>query len=80
MDLKDKSKFQKKVYYYFESHYIGEILELRPASLSRHYIKFKPKNDVWFQQFHNGINVDSVDFIRNTVSGFISNSSKLIVE
>ncbi|WP_304137363.1 hypothetical protein [Mesonia mobilis] len=74
---KDKTVFQKKVYSFFENRHIGMILKLEPASLNRHYIKFKPFNSVWFQQFSDSINIDSVDFENNTISGFISNTSKL---
>jgi hypothetical protein len=77
---KIKSEFQNKVYSFFENRYIGKIIELKPASLNRHYIKFKPMNSVWFQQFSDSIDVDSVDFENNTISGFISNSSKLICD
>lgn len=76
--IKNKSDFQNKVYSFFENRYIGKILKLEPCSLNRHYIKFKPNNSVWFQQFSDSIDVDSVDFENNTISGFISNSSKLI--
>ncbi|MBB3123753.1 hypothetical protein FHS04_001256 [Mesoflavibacter sabulilitoris] len=75
---KIKSEFQNKVYSFFENRYIGKIIELKPASLNRHYIKFKPMNSVWFQEFSDSIDVDSVDFENNSISGFISNSSKLI--
>jgi len=74
--VKNKSDFQNKVYSFFENRYIGEILKLEPASLNRHYIKFKPITSVWFQKFSDSIDVDSVDFQNNTISGFISNSSK----
>ncbi len=77
---KIKSDFQNKVYSFFENRYIGKILKLEPASLNRHYIKFKPNNSVWFQKFSDSIDVDSVDFENNTISGFISNSSKLICD
>ncbi len=77
---KIKSEFQNKVYSFFENRYIGKIIELKPASLNRHYIKFKPMNSVWFQQFSDSIDVDSVDFENKSISGFISNSSKLICD
>tara|TARA_R100000655_G_scaffold39519_2_gene74801 strand:- start:1647 stop:1886 length:240 start_codon:yes stop_codon:yes gene_type:complete len=77
---KIKIEFQNKVSSFFEKRYIGEITELKPASLNRHYIKFKPFNSVWFQQFSDSIDVDSVDFKENTISGFISNSSKLMCD
>ncbi|MCD8455196.1 hypothetical protein LNJ08_12425 [Tenacibaculum finnmarkense genomovar ulcerans] len=77
---KIKSEFQNKVYSFFENRYIGKIIELKPASLNRHYIKFKPMNSVWFQQFSDSIDVDSVNFENNTISGFLSNSSKLICD
>lgn len=73
---KNKSDFQIKVHSFFENRYIGKIIKLEPASLNRHYIKFKPFNSVWFQQFSDRIDIDSVDFENNTISGFISNSSK----
>jgi len=69
--------FQNKVHSFFESRYIGKIIKLEPASLNRHYIKFKPFNSVWFQTYSDSIDVDSVDFQKNTISAFISNSSKL---
>ena len=77
---KIKSDFQNKVSSFFENRYIGKIIELKPSSLNRHYIKFKPMNSVWFQQFSDSIDVDSVDFKENTISGFISNSSKLMCD
>jgi hypothetical protein len=77
---KTVSEFQTKVYSFFENRYIGKILKLEPASLNRHYIKFKPNNSVWFQQFSDSIDVDSVDFDKHTISGFISNSSRLICD
>lgn len=73
-----KSDFQNRVFSYFQNRYIGEILILQPASKSRHYIKFKPNNSVWFQMRYDIIEVDSVDFEKKTISGFISNSSKLL--
>ena len=66
--VKNKSDFQNKVYSFFENRYIGEILKLEPASLNRHYIKFKPITSVWFQKFSDSIDVDSVDFQNNTIS------------
>jgi len=72
-----QSEFQNKVHIFFKERYIGEILELNPASLNRHYIKFKPFSSVWFQNFSNNIDIDSVDFDKKTISGFISNSSEL---
>ena len=77
---KNRSDFENKVYSFFKNRYIGEILNLESASLNRHYIKFKPFNSVWFQQFSDNIDIDSVDFEKNTISGFISNSSKLICD
>ena len=72
-----QSEFQTRVYAFFESRYIGKVLQLVPTGSNRHYIKFKPLGSVWFQEFSNAIDVDSVDFDKRTVSGFISNSSKL---
>ena len=74
----NKTEFQKKVYSFFKNRHIGKIVSLEPASLNRHYIKFKPTSSVWFQRFSDNIDVDSVNFENNTISGFISNSSKLI--
>jgi hypothetical protein len=76
--INNTSEFQNKVYAFFKKRYIGVILELEPCSLNRHYIKFKPMNSVWFQKFSDSIDVDSVDFENKTISGFLSNSSKLI--
>lgn len=71
------SDFQNKVHQFFKERYIGEILELKPASLNRHYIKFKPFSSIWFQKISDHIDCDSVDFDKETISGFISNTSKL---
>lgn len=73
----NNSDFKNKVHTFFEKRYIGKIIKLEEASLNRHYIKFKPMNSVWFQEFSDSIEVDSVDFEKKTISGFISNSSKL---
>lgn len=73
----EQKAFQKRVYQFFLDRYIGEIIELKPASLNRHYIKFKSKQDVWFQVLSEKLEVDSVDFDKKTISGFISNSAKL---
>jgi len=72
--------FEKRVHRFFADRFIGEIVELKPASLNRHYIKFKSSRDVWFQVLHETIEVDSVDFEKRTISGFISNNAKLKVE
>lgn len=72
-----QSEFKNKVTKFFKERYIGEIIELNPCSLNRHYIKFKPFSRVWFQKLHDTIEVDSVNFDNKTISGFISNSSKL---
>lgn len=77
MKDKDMEQFKDKVHEFFKERHIGKILELKPSSLNRHYIKFKPFSSVWFQQFKDNIDIDSVDFDKKTISGFISNSSKL---
>jgi hypothetical protein len=76
LNFKEQNEFHKKVYQFFADRYIGDIIELKPASLNRHYIKFKSKQDVWFQVLHEKIEVDSVDFEKRTISGFISNTAK----
>ena len=77
-EKQNKTEFQKKVYSFFKNRHIGKIVSLESASLNSHYIKFKPTSSVWFQQFSDNIDVLIVDFENNTISGFISNSSKLI--
>lgn len=54
--------FKNKVHVFFKERHIGEILELQRATLNRHYIKFKPYSDTWFQKFTDNIDVDSVNF------------------
>lgn len=71
------SEFQRRVHAYFKERHIGEILELKPASLNRHFIKFKPFSSVWFQSFRDEIDVDGVDFDKKTINGFINNNSEL---
>lgn len=76
VDKEGNSDFKNKVKSFFKERHIGEIVELNPASLNRYYIKFKPFSSVWFQQFSDSVEVDSVDFERNTISGFINSASE----
>lgn len=70
-------EFQKRVSKFFIARHIGDILQLKPASLNRHYIKFRLHRAVWFQVLYDTIEVDSVDFEKRTISGFINNSATL---
>lgn len=73
--MNNNIKFQKKVHALFKERCIGEILKLEPSGKKKHYIKFRPFDTVWFQQLGTfSVDVDSVDFENNTVTGFIPNS------
>lgn len=71
----EEQQFESEIRAFIKEKFRGEVLLLKKRYKGNYYIKFKTRQDVWFQALTKmQIEVDSVDFTRRTISGFIFNS------
>ena len=71
-------EFKKNVTTFIESkYYQAKVIQIEQCKNSEHkfYFKFSHNSDVWFQPFNPKFEIDSIDFKKNIISGFIYLSS-----
>lgn len=80
MEGTQSNDFQTRVRKYIEERFLGEVVQFEKTNATKYYIKFKTRQDVWFQTFRDKIEIDSVDFEKRTLSGFIYASGEFNID
>lgn len=80
MEKTQLNDFEIRVRKYVEERFLGEVVQFEKTNTAKYYIKFKTRQDVWFQTYRDKIEVDNVDFKNRTISGFIYESGEFKID